>query len=252
VIGPWNHGGSNRDGSSLGALRFDGDTARWFRRNTLQPFLDQYLKEGAPQADAPPVLAYETGTDTWRRYERWPQSCEHGCGAPLRPLSLIANGGLSFDAPGGGKPAFDEYVADPAKPVPYRLRPVRPVYWADSTWGQWLVDDQRNFSDRPDVLVYTTPVLTEPLRIAGQPVAYLHASTSGTDADWVVKLIDVYPDEVPAQPAMGGYQLMIAADIFRGRYRESLERAIPIPAGKILEYRFALPHANHVFLPAVK
>ena len=249
VIGPWNHGGSNRDGSSLGALRFDGDTALWFRRKVLQPFLDQYLKDGAPRANTPPVLVYETGNDAWRRYEQWPQGCERGCRAPLRPMYMIAGGRLSFAPPTGAKPAFDEYVADPAKPVPYRLRPLRPVYWEDSTWRQWLVDDQRNFSSRTDVLVYTTPVLTEPLRVAGQPVVHLHASTSGTDADWVVKLIDVYPDEVPREPTLGGYQFMVAADIFRGRYRESLEHAAPIVPGKPLEYRFDLPHANHVFLP---
>jgi putative CocE/NonD family hydrolase len=249
VIGPWNHGGSNRDGSTLGALRFDGDTALWFRRNVLQPFLDQHLKEGAPKANTPPVLAYETGTNIWRRYQQWPQSCERGCAAALRPLYLIKNGSLSFQSPSAGAPAFDEFVSDPAKPVPYRLRPIRPVYWDGSTWGQWLVDDQRNFSDRPDVLVYTTAVLTEPLRIAGQPLVRLHAASSGTDSDWVVKLIDVYPGEVSTQPALGGYQLMVSADIFRGRYRESLERAAPIPAGKVLEYKFALPNANHVFLP---
>jgi uncharacterized protein len=247
VIGPWNHGGANRDGSSLGPLHFDGDTGLYFRREILQPFLDQYLKEGAPRADTPPVLAYETGTLTWRRYTRWPQSCEAGCPAPLAPLYLSRGGALTFTA--DAKASFDEYVSDPAKPVPYRLRPLRPVYWNDSTWRQWLVDDQRNFSDRPDVLAYTTPVLTEPVRIAGQPTVHLQASTSGTDADWVVKLIDIYPDEVPAQPALGGYQLMIAADIFRGRYRTSLEHAVPIASGKVLEYRFALPNANHVFLP---
>ena len=130
---------------------------------------------------------------------------------------------LAADCPScrlrGPDQSYDEYVSDPARPVPYRLRPIRPVYWSDSTWRNWLVDDQRNLSDRTDVLVYTTPVLTAPVRIAGQPQVHLHASTSGTDADWVVKLIDVYPDEVPHQPALGGYQLMVAADIFRGRYR---------------------------------
>jgi uncharacterized protein len=249
VIGPWNHGGSNRDGSSLGALRFDGDTGLWFRRSVLQPFLDQHLKEGAPKANTPPVLAYETGTNIWRRYQQWPQSCERGCNAGMRPLYLVKDGALSFKASHTGASVFDEFVSDPSKPVPYRLRPIRPVYWEGSSWGQWLVDDQRNFSDRPDVLVYTTPALTEPLRIAGQPIVHLHASTSGTDSDWVVKLIDVYPDEVSSQPALGGYQLMVAADIFRGRYRESFERAAPVPAGRVLEYRFTLPNANHVFLP---
>ncbi len=249
VIGPWNHGGSNRDGSSLGALRLDGDTALWFRRRVLQPFLDQYLKDGAPQAKTPPVLAYETGTNVWRRYERWPQSCEQGCSDSMRSLYMGRNGRLSFDEPASSGASFDEFVSDPAKPVPYRVRPLRSAYGTDSTWGQWLVDDQRNFSDRTDVLVYTSPVLSGPLRIAGQPIVHLFASTSGTDSDWVVKLIDVYPDEVAAQPVLGGYQLMISADIFRGRYQKSLERAVPVPAGKALEYRFSLPQANHVFLP---
>jgi putative CocE/NonD family hydrolase len=247
VIGPWNHGGSNGNGSSLGVLQFDGDPSGWFRRAVLQPFLDQHLKDNAPKADTPPVLAYETGTNVWRRYQEWPQSCEHGCKAAPKPMYLVKGGALSFDSPGAG--GFEEYVSDPAKPVPYRLRPLRPVYWTDSTWRQWLVDDQRNFSDRTDVLVYTSKVLTEPVRIAGQPMVHLQASTSGSDADWVVKLIDVYPDEVPKQTAMGGYQLMVSADIFRGRYRSSLEKPAPIAAGKVLEYQYALPNANHVFLP---
>jgi uncharacterized protein len=247
VIGPWNHGGSNGNGSSLGVLQFDGDPSGWFRRAVLQPFLDQHLKDNAPKADTPPVLAYETGTNVWRRYQEWPQSCEHGCKAAPKPMYLVKGGALSFDSAGAG--GFEEYVSDPAKPVPYRLRPLRPVYWTDSTWRQWLVDDQRNFSDRTDVLVYTSKVLTEPVRIAGQPMVHLQASTSGSDADWVVKLIDVYPDEVPKQTAMGGYQLMVSADIFRGRYRSSLEKPAPIAAGKVLEYKYALPNANHVFLP---
>jgi uncharacterized protein len=247
VIGPWNHGGSNRTASTLGALHFDGDPAAWFRNTVLLPFLDQHLKDNSPRADTPPVLAYETGTNLWRRYQQWPQSCEKGCKAASQAMYLTKDGGLAFDSPGAV--GFSEYVSDPAKPVSYRLRPVRPVYWNDSTWGQWLVDDQRNFSDRPDVLVYTSKVLTEPLRIAGQPTVHLQASTSGTDADWVVKLIDVYPDEVPKQPAMGGYQLMIAADIFRGRYRGSLEKPAPIATGRVLEYQYSLPNANHVFLP---
>ena len=248
VIGPWNHGGSNRDGRSLGALNFNGDTAFWFRSHVLQPFLDRYLKEGAPPTQIPPVLAYETGSDTWRRYDRWPQSCREGCPFPLAPLYLIAGGGLSFAKP-SGKLAYDAYVSDPAKPVPYRLRPMRPVYWEGSTWNQWLVDDQRNFATRPDVLVYTTPVLTAPVRIAGQPVVHLLAATSGSDADWVVKLIDVYPDEMPRHDALAGYQLMISADIFRGRYRESLEHPTAIPRDRPLEYRFDLPTASHEFLP---
>ena len=248
VIGPWSHGGSNRDGSGLGALRFGGDTSRWFRREILQPFLDQYLKEGAPVADTPPVLAYETGTDRWRRYDRWPVSCASGCAAASAPLYLSTGGGLTFKA-AAVRAGQDDYVSDPAKPVPYRARPMLPVYSRDSTWGQWLVDDQRNISARTDVLVYTSDVLTEPVRIAGQPAVHLYASTTGTDADWVVKLIDVYPDEYPEQKALGGYELMVSADVLRGRYRESIEQARPITAGAVLEYGFPLPITHHVFLP---
>jgi putative CocE/NonD family hydrolase len=157
---------------------------------------------------------------------------------------------LSFAAPKPDDAAFDEYVSDPAKPVPYRARPIRPVgYGTGMTWSEWLVDDQREASGRPDVLVFVSELLNEPVKISGQPVANLVASTSGTDSDWVVKLIDVYPDEVAGQPEMGGYQLMISADIFRGRYRESLEMAKPITPDRPLTYRFALPTANHVFLP---
>jgi putative CocE/NonD family hydrolase len=131
--------------------------------------------------------------------------------------------------------------------VPYIPRPVR---FSDSArWQQWLVSDQRVVADRTDVLTYQTPVLTAPVRIGGAPVADLFASTTGTDSDWMVKLIDVFPDEVPSQPEMGGYQLAVSMDIFRGRYRESFEHPSAIPAGQPRRYRFALPTANHVFLP---
>jgi putative CocE/NonD family hydrolase len=166
------------------------------------------------------------------------------------PLYLTAGLKLGFTAPKAGDAEFDEYISDPAKPVPFRARPIQPVgYTAGYTWAQWLVDDQREASGRPDVLAFVSDTLRAPVKISGQPMANLIASTSGTDSDWVVKLIDVYPDEVAGQAAMGGYQLMISADVFRGRYRESLEAAKPISAGKALLYRFALPTANHVFLP---
>jgi putative CocE/NonD family hydrolase len=159
---------------------------------------------------------------------------------------------LSFSAPKQGDSAYDEYVSDPAKPVPFRKRPTRPVGYdieKGLTWPLWLVDDQREFSGRTDVLTFTSDVLTEPLKISGQPVANLMASTSGTDSDWVVKLIDVYPDQVGEQPNMGGYQLAVSMDIFRGRYRESLETPKAITPDKPLLYRFELPTTNHVFLP---
>jgi putative CocE/NonD family hydrolase len=166
------------------------------------------------------------------------------------PLYLGASQKVSFDAPKAGDAAFEEYVSDPAKPVPFRARPIQPVGYDNGlTWPTWLVDDQREASGRPDVAVFMSDVLTRPVKISGQPVARLVASTSGTDADWVVKLIDVYPDEVAGQPAMGGYQLMISADILRGRYREGFETAKPIAADTPLAYQFSLPTANHVFLP---
>ncbi len=164
----------------------------------------------------------------------------------MKPLYLEPEFGLGFDKPTDTR-AADSYVSDPAKPVPYLTRPVR---FSDSDrWKQWLVTDQRTVADRTDVLTYQTPVLTTAVRISGAPVADLFASISGTDSDWVVKLIDVYPDEVPSQPEMGGYQLAVSMDIFRGRYRESFEHPSPIPAGQIERYRFGLPTTNHVFEP---
>jgi len=250
VLGPWHHGQEIDDGSTLGALKFDSDTALTFRRDILRPFLDSYLRDGAPKASVSPVTAFETGTNTWRHLTEWPAGCRGGCAPQPTPLYLAAGLKLSLTAPGPRDPAFDEYVSDPAKPVPYRARPSQPVGYDNGlTWSQWLVDDQREASGRPDVLVYVSDVLTAPTKISGQPIANLVASTSGTDSDWVVKLIDVYPDEVPAQPAMGGYQLAIAMDIFRGRYRESLESPKPITPDTPAVYRFALPTANHVFKP---
>jgi len=250
VMGPWHHGQMIADGSTLGALRFGSDTGLYFRREILRPFLDQYLKEGAPKADVPPVAAFETGTNTWRRLTAWPAGCASGCTVRPTPLYLTAGLKLGFAAPRPGDAAFEEYVSDPAKPVPFRARPIQPVGYANGlTWSLWLVDDQREASGRPDVMAFVSDVLTAPVKISGQPVANLVASTSGTDSDWVVKVIDVHPDEVAGQAAMGGYQLMVSADIFRGRYRESLERAKAIAANEPLPYRFALPTANHVFLP---
>jgi len=244
VIGPWRHGQEIEDGSTLGALNFGSDTGLFFRRQILRPFLDRYLKDEAPKEEIAPVTVFETGTNAWRQLKSWPRENE------AKPLYLAAQGKLTFNAPQSGDTAFDEYISDPAKPVPYRARPIQPMgYAAGMTWSQWLVDDQREQSGRPDVAVFVGDRLAAPLKISGQPIANLVASTSGTDSDWVVKLIDVYPDEVASQPSLGGYQLMISADIFRGRYRESLEKPKPIAANQPLVYHFALPTANHVFLP---
>jgi putative CocE/NonD family hydrolase len=250
VMGPWHHGQEIDDASTLGALKFNSDTGLYFRQQILRPFLDQYLKDGARKADVPAVSAYETGTNTWQRLSAWPVGCASGCTVRATPLYLGSGLKVSFAAPVSGNSAFDEYVSDPAKPVPYRARPIQPMGYSNGlTWSEWLVDDQREASGRPDVLAFTSEVLNAPVKISGQPIANLFASTSGTDSDWVVKLIDVYPDEVAGQPAMGGYQLMVSADIFRGRYRESLETPKAIAPDKPLLYRFALPTANHVFLP---
>jgi uncharacterized protein len=250
VMGPWHHGQEIEDGSALGALKFGSDTGRYFRLNILKPFLDQYLKDGAPKGGVATVTAFETGTNTWRSLPSWPAGCESGCAVHAKPLYLGAGLKLSFAPPKAGDAAFDEYVSDPAKPVPYRARPSQPVgYSGRLTWPQWLVDDQREASGRPDVLAFASDVLKEPVKISGQPVVNLMASTSGTDSDWVVKVIDVYPDEVADQEEMGGYQLMVSADIFRGRYRESLETPKPIAPDKPLLYHWTLPTANHVFLP---
>ena len=244
VVGPWRHSGVNYEGSTLGALKFTGDTAREFRREVMLPFFNQYLKDGAPAFDTPPVWSYQTGVNRWRRLDQWPLV------PAATPLYLKPGFGLAFEKAQGKADktaAFDEYVSDPAKPVPFVPRP---VHMTDaSVWKPWLVTDQRSYSDRPDVLTYTTAPLTAPLQLAGQPMVDLYASTSGTDSDWVVKLIDVYPDEVAAQPEMGGYQLPIAMDIFRGRYYQGLDKPAAIPANKAERYRFALPNVDHVFLP---
>jgi putative CocE/NonD family hydrolase len=249
VIGPWHHGQEIHDGSSLGAVKFDSDTGLYFRRQILAPFLAHYLKDDAPKSDVAPVTAFETGTNTWRRLPAWPAGCPSGCTMKPTPLYLNAGLKLSFTAPAAGAAPFEAYVSDPAKPVPFSGRPSHPVGFANNVpWKQWLVDDQREVSGRPDVISFVSDTLTAPMKISGQPIANLIASTTGTDSDWVVKLIDLYPDEVGAQPEMGGYQLMVAADIFRGRYRESFETPKALAPDKPLLYKFALPTANHVFL----
>jgi putative CocE/NonD family hydrolase len=251
VLGPWNHGGGIGDGSSLGAIKFGSDTALHFRQEILRPFLDRYLKDDTSVAPVPTVSAFETGTNKWRALASWPSGCNSGCTIKPVALTLAADQKAALGVPLDAK-GFDEYISDPAKPVPFRQRPIPPYGYDEAkgeTWPRWLVDDQREASGRTDVLTFTSDVLTAPVKISGEPVANLVASTSGTDSDWVVKLIDVYPDQVGSQSALGGYQLMIAGDIFRGRYRESLEVPHAIAPNKPLTYRFGLPTANHVFLP---
>jgi putative CocE/NonD family hydrolase len=250
VLGPWHHAQEIGDGSKLGALTFPSDTALEFRERVLAPFLAQYLKEGAPKADIAPVTAYETGTNKWQRLPAWPTGCPSGCTITSTRLYLESGMKLGFSAPHASGSSYEEYISDPAKPVPYLVRPVQPFGYGESaTWPTWLVSDQREPAARTDVLAFVSDTLTEPVKIAGPSIAHLVASTSGTDSDWVVKLIDVYPDQVAAEPKMGGYELMIAADIFRGRYRESFSNPEPIASNQPLPYEFALPTADHVFLP---
>jgi hypothetical protein len=247
VIGPWRHSQINGEGFNLGPLRWNGDTALQWRRDVLLPFFNQYLVDGATKADTPPVFIYNTGENHWDRLTHWPLACDHGCDHPSKPLYLQADGKLSFDAPQSGSAQSDAYVSDPAKPVPFTPRP---FYEADhDAWTTWLVHDQRFVDGRSDVLTYETEPLTAPLRVSGAPIVHLYASTSGTDSDWVVKLIDVYPGTVADDPPMGGYELPISLDIFRGRYRTSFSNPQPITPDQPLLYQFGIPTVNHVFEP---
>jgi uncharacterized protein len=250
VMGPWFHSQINRKGWSLGPLQWKGDTTLQYRRDILLPFFRQYLVEGAPKADTPPVLVYNTGENHWDRFTSWPQSCDEGCPFKPKPIYFEAGGRLSFDAPGTGDAKFTEYISDPAKPVPFSPRPFHDNS-ADPNgpWRTWLVHDQRFVDGRPDVLTFETGPLTVPLHLAGRPDVNLYASTSGTDSDWVVKLIDVFPGTDTYDAAMGGYELPIATDIFRGRYRTSFEHPEAITPNEPLLYKFGLPMVNHVFEP---
>ena len=239
VVGPWRHSGVNYDGSALGVLKFAGDTGLQFRRDVMKPFLDSHLKTGAPAFDTPPVFTYAVGADKWQRHERFP------AGETVN-LYLDDRFSLSLNAP-TARQAHDDYVSDPAHPVPFV--PV-PVNMQDrAMWGAWLVSDQRHASTRPDVVTYVSQPLKAPLQIHGQPEANLFASTSGTDSDWVVKLIDVFPEENSAQPDLAGLQLGIGMEIFRGRYVKGFDTPGALTPGKAERYRFLLPGVNHV-IPA--
>ncbi|QUD89674.1 CocE/NonD family hydrolase [Phenylobacterium montanum] len=240
TLGPWHHGQEIDDGTHSGNISWDQDAAKWWRWHVLAPFLAHYLKD--EPMDVAPVTAFQSGVNEWRRLNAWPE----------RPAAarLYLKPGMSLGfSPAEGAAETADYVSDPAHPVTFVPRPVRPTGYDDDHWTDWLTTDQRNAAARPDVLTFTSEVLTAPVTIAGQPVVHLSASTSGTDSDWVVKLIDVYPDETPVRRDMGGYQFAVGMDIFRGRYRQSLSDPKPITPNAPLAYSFALPPANHVFLP---
>ena len=247
VMGPWFHSQVNREGRALGPLVWATDTTAQWRKDVLLPFFNQYLKPGSPDAHTPPVLIYNTSEDRWERPSVFPVSCEKGCPVRSRPLYLEAAGKLSFEAPTNSEAKFDEYVSDPAKPVPYRPRPV--VASDTAGWRTWLVTDQRFVDGRTDVLTYETEPLKTAMKLSGEPEVHLVASTSGTDADWVVKIIDVQPDRIAPPVEMSGYELPLATDIFRGRYRTSFEHPEAIKANEPLPYVFGLPMVNHTFLP---
>ena len=243
VIGPWRHSGVNHYGYELGALTFNGDTAAQFRARYLKPFFDHYLKAD-PDPHTPRVLTYATGIDQWEPSKDWP------AGKPT-PLYLVDGHGVSFTQ--DTMTSHDDYVSDPSKPVPFIPRPIDMEDRLQ--WKPWLVHDQRFVSDRPDVLVYKGPMLEKPLHIMGPPQVDLFAATTGSDGDWVVKLIDVYPNTTPepsvegSKPAMAGFELPIGIEIFRGRYLHGFDHATPLTPGKVEEYRFSLPNVDHVFLP---
>jgi putative CocE/NonD family hydrolase len=247
VIGPWRHSGVNHYGYELGALTFTGDTAEEFRSKYLKPFFDHNLK-GAPDPHTPPVLTYATGVNRWEVSQKWPAG---------QPVKLYLRDGFkaSFDAPTVGRNSsevsdHDDYQSDPSKPVPFIPRPISLSDRAQ--WTTWLVHDQRFVSDRPDVLVYQTEALDKPVHIMGAPLVDLFAATSGTDSDWVVKLIDVYPNdstEAGGPQSLAGFELPMGIEIFRGRYVHGFDKPEALKPGKVEEYKWSLPNIDHVFLP---
>jgi putative CocE/NonD family hydrolase len=241
VVGPWNHGGWSRsDGQKLGRIDFGSKTAEYYRRNVLARFLAYHLKRHG-SLDLPEVLTFRTGANAWVRHDTWPPKRN----VVARRLYFQADGKLSFDPPPAtAEPAFDRYISDPANPVPYRSRPIE----VSSGWATWLVEDQRFVHRRPDVLAWVSDPLKDDVVVSGKVVANLFASTTGTDSDWIVKLIDVYPEKYAPDPKMGGYQLMIAGDVFRGRYHNGFEKPEPIVPNSVTRYEIAFPANDHAFL----
>jgi len=246
VVGPWNHGGWARGGGeSLGPIPFDSATAKYFREQIQAPWFAFFLKDKG-RLNLPEALTFESGKNRWQRWEVWPPTKN----TEMRPLYFGPNKTLSFVRPvAGAEAAFDGYVSDPNHPVPYRHRPIQATYFSGgSKWPTWLVEDQRFVDDRADVLSWESEPLEQNLTIAGEITADLFAATTGSDADWIVKLIDVYPEHYPENWDLAGYELMVSNEVFRGRYREGFEKPAPITPDAVLEYTFSLHTQNYTFL----
>ncbi len=258
VIGPWNHGGWGRSkGDKLGNIKFDAPTGEQFRKEIQAPWFAFHLKgkneppkpeaipfntSGRADGKFPEAVTFQTGSNSWQSYTAWPPTGQ----STFKNLYFKADGKLSFDAP-TDKDSFDSYVSDPFHPVPYRNRPIEATYSPGSRWFTWLTEDQRFVNNRPDVMSWETEVLTDDITVTGNLLANLFASTSGTDSDWIVKLIDVYPEEYPSDPKMSGYQFMIANDVFRGRFRNNLDKPEAVKPDEVNKYSIDLHAANHVF-----
>ena len=242
VLGPWNHGGWGGAGRNLGQVNFGSATGNYFRAEVQAPWFAYYLKDKG-KLNQPEALTFQSGANQWTRSNHWPPK-----EAVKRELYLHTGKTISFEKPTTDTVHDAEtYLSDPTNPAPYRKRPIQPTYGRGSSWYTWLVQDQRFLQGRNDVLSWQTAPLDQDLTIDGYVIAHLFASTTGTDSDWVVKLIDAYPDNNPAEPAMAGYQLMIVDEIFRGRYLKSFEKPAPLVADQVNEYTIDLRANNHTF-----
>ncbi|HOX20488.1 MAG TPA: CocE/NonD family hydrolase [Gemmatimonadales bacterium] len=244
VVGPWYHGEWFLEaGDSLGAVRFGSATGETYRRTIEAPWFAYWLKDKG-DGNFPEARVFDAGAQQWRTFDAWPAPTS----AP-RQLYLHDGGKLSFDPPTATS-GYDQYVSDPARPVPYRHRPIERTYDPrGSDWDCWMTEDQRFVDSRPDVLVWQTEPLAEEVTVAGSIAARLFASTTGTDADWVVKLIDVYPDSIADRPRMGGFELMVVGEIMRGRYYKGWDNPLPIPANTVTPFSVDLHQQAYTFRP---
>jgi putative CocE/NonD family hydrolase len=241
VVGPWNHGGwAGGPGDKLGRIAFDSATGQHFRAKVQAPWFAYHLKDKGtlPQPEA---LMFQTGSNRWVEHAKWPPAS-----AQTKKVYFHPGGKLAFTPPVDGPRSFDGYRSDPANPVPYRPRPVTPTY-PGPEWKVWMVEDQRFAQNRPDVLSYETEPLTEDVIVAGPMIANLFASTTGTDSDWIVRLIDVYPETYAKDPTMGGYQLLISGEPIRGRFRKSFEKPEPVAPDEVNAYTIDLHWGHHCF-----